>query len=145
MNRWAFDLATETGWAISGDPTITGTFDLSPRRGDSAGMRFVYLRARLNELLQAFGKPDLVIFEQAHHRGGPATQVGVGLMTHLMSWCCEQGIEYRAVHSATLKKQATGSGRADKDAMCAAASKVAGVAITNDNQADAILLLGVPL
>lgn len=138
---FAFDLATETGFAVRTSNYVdSGTWNLSPKRGDSPGMRFVYLRARLNELLAAYGKPQFVIYEQAHHRGGAATQVGVGLSTHLQGWCAEQGIEYTAIHTGTLKKRTTGNGAASKEEMMQAASRLVNRMIANDNEGDAICL-----
>ena len=142
MHIFAFDLATETGWCVRQADVVlaSGTWNLAPKRGDSGGMRFIYLRTRLKELLAAYGKPSHVVYEQAHHRGGAATQVGVGLATHLQGWCAENEIEYTAVPSMTLKKQATGTGKASKDDMMRHASVLVGREITNDNEGDAICL-----
>ena len=64
------------------------------------------------------------------------------MATRLQEACAERGIEYAAVHSATLKKASCGSGKADKDAMKAEASRrFPGRAILDDNEADALLLL----
>lgn len=118
MRILALDPGTSCGWAVSDGPS--GTWDLAPARGDSPGMRYIRLRARLEETLRAFPDLGLVAFERAHHRGGAATEIGVGLMTHIQSWCAERKIEHIAVHSMTLKKWATGSGKAKKHQMRAA-------------------------
>lgn len=51
------------------------------------------------------------------------------------------GIEHAAVHSATLKKWDTGSGRADKGAMLAAVRARWKPDVAGDDEADALALL----
>lgn len=128
----ALDLATSTGWALrdsSGQVTSgVQTFDL--RRGESAGMRFLRFRAWLREVMALAYSRDLgraarekgvVAFEQAHHRGGHATSLAVGLVTVVLEEAAAQGWETTSVHTATLKKHATGKGNADKLGMLYAA------------------------
>lgn len=55
--------------------------------------------------------------------------------------CASKNIEYSSVHSATLKKFATGSGRANKEDMMRAATLWSGRVIDDDNEADSLLLL----
>ncbi|WP_333664721.1 hypothetical protein [Desulfobacter postgatei] len=142
MNIIALDLATKTGWAVFFDHKITSgvqTFDL--KRGESPGMRFLRFRAWLKEIdQQSPGKIDLVVYEQAHHRGGAATQLSVGLMTDVLAWAADIGAETMPVHTATLKKYATGSGNAGKDQMIGEAIR-RGYKPIDDNEADACLLL----
>ena len=85
--------------------------------------------------------PGLVIYERAHMRGGFATDLLVGFTTRIQETCAEKGIECEAVHSATLKKGVTGSGRADKGAIMRCMSEEFGRRITDDNEADALGLL----
>lgn len=128
----ALDLATSTGWALrdsSGQVTSgVQTFDL--RRGESAGMRFLRFRAWLREIMALAYSRDLgraarekgvVAFEQAHHRGGHATSLAVGLVTVVLEESASQGWETTSVHTATLKKHATGRGNASKGEMIGAA------------------------
>jgi len=142
MKILAFDFGSRTGWAALRDGHIESgvqVFDLS--RGESPGMRFIRFRRWLEELLTLIG-PGLCVYEAAHHRGGYATELLVGMTTRLQETCAERGIEYTAVHSATLKKFATGSGRADKSAMVKrAAERFPDRRIADDNEADALLLL----
>jgi Holliday junction resolvasome RuvABC endonuclease subunit len=135
----ALDLATRTGWATN-DGNLFGVQVFDVRRGESPGMRFLRCRAWLNEMLSLLGSLDMIIHEQAHHRGGPATACCVGLVTEVQAFAADQGIELMPVHTATLKKFATGSGRANKADMINAAIKM-GWAVTDDNEADAVLLL----
>ena len=139
----AFDFGSRTGWAALKDGHIESgvqVFELS--RGESQGMRFIRFRRWLEEILGLI-QPGLCVYEAAHHRGGHATELLVGMTTRLQEACAEKGIEYAAVHSATLKKFATGSGRADKLVMMKRAAVLfPGRKIEDDNEADALLLLG---
>lgn len=158
-NVLALDLATKTGWALSeGSRIESGVQDFTKKRGESNGMLFVHFNSWLRgfrKSLRVFVengvatipsiKPDLIVFEQAHHRGGAATEIAVGLMTRVLEFCAEHRIEHASVHSMTLKKWATGSGKADKGAMIARANQFYRPApyhlISDDNEADAVLLL----
>lgn len=103
--------------------------------------------------------PPLFVYEQAHHRGGYATELLVGMTTRIQEFAAKIGAEYEGVHTGTPKKWATGNGRASKEDMILAANHrafdiAAGVKheqridpkpgsrrITDDNEADALLLL----
>lgn len=163
----ALDLATSTGWALRDrNGVVTSgvqTFDL--RRGESAGMRFLRCQRWLHEVLadpmatsMSLGLKsntihrdgclvDVVAFERAHHRGGSATEVGVGLMTSMMSVAAAFKVETMPVHTATLKKFATGKGNAGKDDMVKAAVRfwgdkhLAGRREPGDDEADALCVL----
>jgi len=141
MNILALDLATKTGWALETDENRgSGVQEFILKRGESPGMRFLRFRAWLAEIKKNAGKIDLVVFEQAHHRGGAATQLCVGLCTDALAFAAEIGAETMPVHSGTLKKWATGKGNAGKKAMIEAA-KGLGYHPIDDNHADAALLL----
>ena len=103
-------------------------------------MRYLHLRAHLQRVRAAY--PDLaaVFYEQAHHRGGAATEYAVGCVATVQAWCAEHGIEHAAVHSATIKKHATGKGNAGKQEMVAAMQAL-GFRPEDDNEADALALL----
>lgn len=145
MNILALDMATVTGWATLIDGRIeSGVQDFTKRRGESNGMLFL----RFNAWLDGMGKDmngksmiDLIVYEQAHHRGGAATEIGVGLMTRAQEFAVSIGAEYMAVHTASLKKFATGTGRASKVDMIAWAAAKVNRILTDDNEADAIALL----
>lgn len=121
------DPGTKTGWAICVEGKIVEsgvqTFDLG--RGESPGMRFLRFRQWLRQVtpVQLWANTDqhILAYERAHHRGGAATEIGVGFCTRIQEFAAEQGYESMPVHTATLKKWATGSGRADKSVMIAAA------------------------
>ena len=135
----ALDLATRTGWAVVKDGRIieSGVQTFDKRRGESNGVLFLRARKWLSE----FGHPtppDLVAYEQAHFRGGAATEICVGLQTRAQEIAAEWGVESAPVPTGTLKKWATGVGGADKAAMIAWAAKVIGRQPEDDNEADAI-------
>lgn len=142
MNILALDMATKTGWATFYDHnTKSGVQEFGLQRGESDGMRFLRFRAWLKTMKEfCSGKLDLLVYEQAHHRGGAATQLCVGLQTELLAFAAEIEAETMPVHTGTLKKWATGNGNAGKKEMIAAAKK-RGYLPIDDNEADACLLL----
>lgn len=136
MRIIGLDTATKTGWSVKG---ASGVFESILKRGESPGMRFLRFRAWLKELIQSAGGVDLIVYEQAHHRGGAATQLCVGLTTEVLAAAAEVGAQTMPVHTATLKKWATGKGNADKSMMVVRAKEL-GYLPEDDNEADAILL-----
>lgn len=142
MKILGLDLASKTGWAIlDGAGIVSGTWDCSPRRGDSTSMRLIYLRAQLRRI--ATESPKLVVYEAALAHGGPGSQAAAiahELAGVLKTWCHDEGIPHHAVHVSTLKKWATGRGNAKKPEMVAAAEAVLGRKVKDDNEADAVHL-----
>lgn len=146
----ALDLATRTGWAVVKDGRVieSGVQAFDKRRGESNGVLFLRARKWLTEFafpspaVSAEGLrraiPDLIAYEQAHFRGGAATEVCVGLQTRVQEIAAEWGIESAPVPTSTLKKWATGVGRAEKPAMIAWAASRIGRQPEDDNEADAI-------
>ena len=136
------DLGLTTGWALLfPNGTIeSGTYEIPEDRGESRGMRFARWRGWFIGLLEDW-QPGLVAYEQAHARGGAATDVLVGLATRVQECCAERGIEYVPIHTSTLKKWATGNGAAKKAAMVEAATARAGRTIESDDEADAYLVV----
>ena len=141
MNILSIDAATKTGWATNVHGRRSGITEFALKRGESPGMRFLRCRAWLTEMWKLLGgQIDVICYEQAHHRGGAATACCVGLVTEIHAFAAEHDIELMPVHTATLKKFATGSGRANKSEMIEAA-KARGWTPVDDNEADACLLL----
>lgn len=146
MNLLALDLGTHTGWALWEDGRVeSGVQAFELKRGESPGMRYVRFNRWLEEMVrgrwQMFGSLGIV-YEQPHQRGGAATEIAAGFSTHVQAFCARNQIEHAAIHSATLKKWTTGSGRASKDEMIVhvQARFTAKRGLTND-EADAIALL----
>lgn len=169
MNLLALDLGTHTGWALQENGRIeSGVQVFDVKRGESPGMRYVRFRRWLQDMIWQptergkYGYPHvllhevaarvgLIVYEQSHNRGGAATEVAAGFTTRVQESCAEGKLEHAAVHSATLKKFTTGSGRGDKDKMAAAAidkgwlteaqAELAYDSKFDDNEVDAICLL----
>jgi Holliday junction resolvasome RuvABC endonuclease subunit len=140
----AIDPGTSCGFAVGGAGggfVVSGVWHLAPARGDSPGVRFLRLRKHLEETLAAYPQIGLVVYEQAHQRGGAATEVAVGIVTHIQSWCAEHGVEHAAVHSMALKKWATGSGKASKDDMRRLGERRFTLSTMADDEVDALWLL----
>lgn len=145
MKVLSLDLATRTGWASNANGRRSGTVEFQLKRGESPGMRFLRCRAWLSEMLELVGgHADVIVYEQAHHRGGAATAVCVGLVTEVQAFAAEHDIELMPVHTGSLKKWATGKGNASKEDMTAAA-RIRGWDVEDDNEADAALLLDYAL
>lgn len=144
MNILALDLATSTGWALAENGRIeSGVQSFAKARGETNGILFLRFNRWLDEVASVGGKARVRVlaYEQAHHRGGSATEICVGLATRVQEFCAKHGIECLPVHTATLKKHAVGIGNAKKEHMIIAASRFVGRAITDDNEADALCLL----
>lgn len=120
------DLGSDTGYAIldeTGGAISAGVWDIRPRRGESPGMRYAHLRRELVWALDTW-RVVLVVYEQPHQRGGPATEYAYGCVATVQELAAERGLEHSTVHTATLKKFAVGSGRASKEDMIAAAVRI---------------------
>jgi len=116
MNILALDCATLTGWAAQIQGRIeSGVQDFTKRRGESSGILFMNFNHWLEEMglygeqigigdnqkLKSF---DLIVYEQAHHRGGAATELCVGLTTRVQEFGERHKIEHRPIYSGELKK-----------------------------------------
>ena len=143
MNILAIDAATKLGWALSvNGQTTSGVqlFDL--KRGESPGMRWLRFGSWLREM-QRLNPIDIIYFEQAHHRGGAATSVGVGFVTKIHEFAAAVGAETCPVHTATLKSFAarTAGIKSGKGKVTMAAADKFGWSYQDDNEADALWLL----
>lgn len=137
----AIDPGRKCGWALfEDDITESGVMDFSLKRGESQGMVFVRFNAWLKKMI-AHHLPGVVIYEMPHHRGGPATQLLYGMTTRIQERCDLCNIQYTAIHSATLKKFATGSGRANKEEMTREARTKWEKPYIEDDEADALWMM----
>ncbi len=140
MKILAIDPATKCGFAHSCG--VSGTWDLSVRRDESAGMRLIRLRGKLNELFES-EPASLLVFEAARH-AAPKMQgalvVQATIQGVLILWAEDHGVEYRGYSPSEIKKFATGKGNASKADMMAAAVERFGP-VGDDNEADALFLL----
>ena len=142
MNILAIDCGTKTGWAVDCNGAVeSGIQDFALRRGERAGMRFFNFRVWFERMLKKC-PVKMVVYEQAHHRGGAATMVSVGMVTRVQEACEIYKVEYTPVHSSELKKFATGKGNTPKEQMLKLAlARWPDQDIQNDDQADALWML----
>lgn len=140
----ALDIATKTGWAVSVKNGSVQSGRLTLKKGERQGERLCQFRKFLSELkyrLDMRGDPlTAVTFEHAFRQQGHASELFHNLSGVLMQWCEHHDIAYSKVNVATIKKSATGSGKATKKDMVIAAKK-RGFDVLDDNEADAIHLL----
>lgn len=141
-NVLALDTATNTGWALRKDGSLfSGTYNCQhDAKRESPGMRFVRFVGWLEAMVKE-NSVARVVYEAPHQRGGAATTVALGLVTHLMSTCARLGVEHQSVPTATLKKALTGKGNAKKEEMILKINGLTGLSVTSDDEADAIGLL----
>ena len=152
------DLGSKTGWAVlSVDPnglpmsewgceiTNGGVLDFGKKQHEGAGMRFLQFH---EWLLRAVSGPMFddrklaaVYYEAvARHNGTVAAHVYGGLAGVLTAWCEANEIPYQGVPVGSIKKAATGKGNANKAAIIDAVAKHYGIAVKDDNHADALAL-----
>jgi len=140
MNVLALDAANKCGYAHTNG--ISGVWRYNKKKTDHPGTKWLVFMARLRDMLQNC-PTDKIVYEQPHNRGGAATHSGHGYITCIEYVASGLGIEVDSVHSATIKKHATGSGRASKEDMIKACQEKLGVEPMDDNEADALWLLQV--
>lgn len=123
-----------TGWAVlDHGVAMSGTWQL--KAGNES-----YLKRLADQLasLIAEHKPDLICYEEPVARGMAARslnrQLGVIILV-----CEQMKVPHYPVNPGTLKKHATGSGRADKEEMLLAAQQ-RGLLVTDHNACDAFWL-----
>jgi Holliday junction resolvasome RuvABC endonuclease subunit len=141
MKILSLDTATKTGWCLRENGRIieSGVENFAPRRGESPGMRFLRFRGWLRNVIISH-KPDLLAYEQAHHRGGAATEVCVGLTTRVVEAGAEFDIECTNLRTHEVKSGIVGKGKAGKGAIIEAVEMLTGIKCIDDNHADAIAI-----
>jgi Holliday junction resolvasome RuvABC endonuclease subunit len=138
----AIDPGNLTGWAYGplGESIITsGTWDCSILDKRFPGARYINLVRCLNALLEMH-EVDFVVHERQipGNPGQARAEQLIGFAETLKGWCALNEIPHHAVHSGTLKKWASGYGRADKEMMRRAAAKRWGAsALGDDHEIDA--------
>ncbi len=116
---------------------------LKKRDKEHHGKRFVMLREFLEELPQL---PEVIYYERVRrHLGTDAAHDYGGYVAVLRMYCFQNYIPLKGIGVATVKKYATGNGRADKSMMIEAAKKEFGYDGKNDNEADALWILSAGL
>lgn len=142
----ALDPALTTGVAWTSDekvhPEFVETWDLRVRK--SRGGRWDDLYRRLVE-----AAPRTIIYEDsvAILRYKSAVRIAAGLVATLELFSHRRGVPIYSVRPAELKRWASGSGAARKEAMVAEANRRFGTRFSPDehDQADVLLLLAMAL
>jgi Holliday junction resolvasome RuvABC endonuclease subunit len=135
-NILALDVATKTGWRTK---TSSGTWDLTPRRDESSGMRIIRFKAKLREICELEGI-NVVCFERPGGIHKSSIMIQSELHGVMKLFCEENKIDYIAFSSKEVKKYATGNGNAGKPLMIQEAEKRKGSSVVDDNEADAYLI-----
>jgi Holliday junction resolvasome RuvABC endonuclease subunit len=141
------DPGTACGWAIlRGDGTriASGTWDLSSRRHEGGGMRYLRVRRHVEEMLSQFTVQQLAYEEVRRHMGVDAAHVYGGIVAMIGSVCEERAVPFSAIPVGTVKKLATGKGNASKDMMVLASRAMWGDdaprGLGEDDEADALFV-----
>ena len=139
MKILALDPGTNCGFALLDKKSIvSGTWDLSTHRDESRGMRLIRLRNKLKEI----GKVDIIVFEVSkNYMSTLGAEVAGEIRGLITTWAHDNKIEYQGVNVSTIKKVATGKGNANKQLMIETANRIFNKNLTDNNEADALLVL----
>lgn len=141
MRILSLDLSTITGWACSDGTSGVCEFPNLPHPGDRPMEVYAWVENMIHR-----HTPRAIVYELAHHRGGAATRCALGMITAVEMAASQTGIVVKGYHSATIKKHATGSGRAQKcDMLAAARKRNPDRDFIDDNEVDALFLLDLAL
>ena len=137
------DPGTNCGWALlkDGQRIASGRWDLSSRRHEGGGMRYLRARRNLLEICESY-KVDAVAYEEVRrHRSTDAAHVYGGIVAVITATCEEYEMPFKAIPVGTVKKVATGKGNAGKEMMRDAAEARWGIELTGgDDEADALFI-----
>lgn len=118
------DPGTRCGWALLAPESrrlSSGVWDLSPRRHEGGGMRYVRLRRLLVELFDSHEIAECYYEEVRRHLGTDAAHIYGGIIAVLAAECEVRAIPYAGVPVGVVKRTATGAGNAGKAEVQAAA------------------------
>jgi Holliday junction resolvasome RuvABC endonuclease subunit len=146
MTICALDIATTTGYASSASGVVmSGTFKCRQSPKEQWGSCFLRFKRWLRQWLEQ-EKPDKLWYEEIRRwSSGDAAKAYCGLRAVMLMECHIYGIEVVGVAVGTIKKHATGSGKASKEQMIEAAWKRWGIKAKDDNEADALGILSLAI
>ena len=138
MKIIAFDLGRNFAWAYNGKGLMTGSINFGEvPRAHRQGLLIDYLK-RL--FIQIPAGVEAVIYETPFARGRDATRSLWGIAGIIEGTATNAGLPVVDAAVPTIKKFATGHGKACKEDMIAAAQKF-GYKGDNEHEADAVCLL----
>lgn len=130
----AIDVGTQTGFSmLEGGRLTAWTTVLEGVDGSHKLLAFWnYLK---------WYRPDLVVYERPFAQGAAKRQLD-SYVTAIELWAMTNDISWIGVAPSTLKKSATGNGRAHKyEVIAAMRERFPATEILDDNQADAVALI----
>lgn len=136
----ALDLGTHTGYAVlpTSGAIVSGAIDLTPRRFEGGGMRYLRFRRFLDEMRQNAGPFEQIVYEEVRrHAGTDAAHVYGGLLGILSAWAEEHRIPFEAVPVGTWKKALGVKGNAGKEDVKARVTDL-GFRVETFDEADAV-------
>jgi Holliday junction resolvasome RuvABC endonuclease subunit len=149
MRVLAFDQASvSTGWCFGTKSGLTecGRINITPRRFDSIGIRFLRLDREVTALIKKF-QPTLLALEEHRAHSSVISAQMLGAASAVIMKCAEEhGLHYASFPVARIKKFGSGSHNASKALMLASArKKYPHLHIENDDVADAVAICGLAL
>lgn len=142
MRILGLDPAKLCGWCWSdGADRKYGVWDLSGGAGEQRGAVLDRLIAFIADIGKAYGV-DLIAFEEASKGShNPAVQAQHNELAGAIEWAAFKfGVPTRRINPMTLKKFATGDGRAPKPQLIAAAKTHYGIITASSDVADAVFV-----
>lgn len=140
----ALDPANRTGWAYvdAEGRRLSGAFCIAKRTDRHPGARIARFMAALREFLVKY-PVDVVACEDSHFgtRNHETAAMHAELRGLIKLMAYERGARFIAYKPSTIKKFATGYGKAEKSQMIKAARTVLGVEVDDDDEADALFIL----
>ena len=140
------DFGSDLGWALGHAGLVaSGVVNVRAAKTEPRALRYVYFREFVEGLMVNPSNPALVtrvVYEMPFIRRTATRTLMIGFATRVHELCAIHGARYYEVHALTLKKYATGYGRAEKSHMVRLAKeRWPDQTIADDNQADALWLL----
>lgn len=136
MKILALDPATKTGWCTE---TASGVWDLTSKSYESKGMRFIKMKSSIDEVVKA-ESIDFIAYEKPGGRHYNGIRSHANFEGVIVSYCEENGIDYKDFSASEIKKFATGKGNSGKPAMIKACLDKYKFNPIDDNHADAVHL-----
>ena len=135
----ALDPATTTGCCIARPwmPLSPFTFSIKPpKKVPTLG----YYINKIRELVDEF-EPDYIAWEESYVRNYTSARLQFGIAGIIQGYAETRKATMFAIHPSSIKKRATGNGRASKDEVVKAAEQAANcrgsITIRNNDEADA--------